>query len=194
MNKKYNVIYADCPWNQKGGPKHNGYTVVDGKQVFNTSGATLDLAYPTMSVDEIKSLPVSKIANDDSHLYLWATNASLPAAFEVIKAWGSTYSTTIVWTKNQMGGGLGGNYRINTEFLLFARKGNLKGLKTIKQTWFHVKREYVNGYPMGSKKPEFFRELIESVSPGTKVELFARKETIGWDVFGNEVNNSILLS
>lgn len=191
MAKKYNVIYADPPWPQKAGPKHNGYTVIDGKQVWNTSGSTQDLPYPTMTIEEIKALKIPSA--DDSHLYLWATNASLPMAFEVIKFWGYKYSTTLVWIKNQMGGGLGGNFRNNAEFLLFARKGKLKGLKTVKQTCFNVKREYENGYPKSSKKPEFFRQLIESVSPGNKLELFARKETIGWDVWGNEVDNSIQL-
>lgn len=193
MSKKYNVIYADCPWPQKGGPKQNGYTVVDGKQVWNSEGKSLDLPYTTMTIEQIKALNVKSITADDAHLYFWVTNKHLPSAFEIIKNWGFKYSITLVWAKNRMGGGLGGTYRVTTEFLIFATKGKLKALKSIDNTWFNVKRDYVNGYPKHSKKPEFFRQIIENVSPGSKLELFAREESEGWDVYGNEVKNSIII-
>lgn len=192
--KKYSVIYADPPWEQKGGSKIGGYTVVGGKQIWKrVSSLSESLPYETMTMQDIVNLPVENIAADNCHLYLWATNKYLPDAFEVIEGWGFRYSTTIVWAKNSMGGGLGGTYRINTEFLLFATRGRLKAIGSIKGTWHNVKREYVNGYPSHSKKPEYFRQLIEKVSPGKKLELFARKETPGWDVFGNQVENSIEL-
>jgi N6-adenosine-specific RNA methylase IME4 len=94
--------------------------------------------------------------------------------------------------KKKMGGGLGGVVRISSEFLLFCRKGNLKAIGNIPESVIEAKRPYVNGYPCHSKKPEIFRQLIESVTPsGNKLELFARHENEGWDLFGNEVNNSI---
>lgn len=191
---KYSVIYADPPWIQKAGRKMNGYKIVDGIQIWNgLDSKTQDVAYPTLTTEEICAMPVSSIAASDAHLYLWATNKSLPEAFRVISAWGFLYSTTIVWAKNLMGGGLGGTHRINTEFLLFATKGNLKALRKSPSTWHHVKRGYENGHPCHSKKPAYFRELIESISPGKKIELFARQQSEGWDVFGNEVPNSITL-
>lgn len=60
-------------------------------------------------------------------------------------------------------------------------------------TWFDVNRKYVNGYPCHSKKPDFFREMIDSVSTGSKIELFAREKHEGWDVWGNEVESSVTL-
>lgn len=93
-----------------------------------------------------------------------------------------------------MGGGLGGTFRINTEFLLFATKGKLRTKGTIPGTWHHVKREYKNGFPCHSVKPDYFRAMIEKVSLGPYLEMFAREQFPNWDVFGNEVTNSIQLT
>jgi len=192
--KKYNVIYADPPWQTKAGRPMNGYKIVEGVQIWNSiDNKSRELNYNTMSIEEIKSLPVKKLSADNAHLYLWVTNQYLFKAESVINAWGFQYSTTLVWAKNPMGGGLGGNFRITTEFLLFATKGSLKAKERHTGTWFNQKREYENGYPCHSKKPAFFSELIEKVSPGPYLELFARREREGWDVYGNQVNNSITI-
>ena len=192
--EKYQTILADPPWNTKAGRPLKGYKMVDGKQIFNHgSNKSKDLSYPTMTVDEICELSIKDITADNCHLYMWVTNQYLLQAEKVIKAWGFKYSTTLVWAKNPMGGGLGGNFRITTEFLIFATKGSLKAKKTHIGTWFNQKREYQNGYPCHSRKPTFFHELIESVSPGPYLELFARRERLGWDVFGDEMKNSITL-
>ncbi len=192
--KKYNVIYADPPWKIKAGRPIGGYKMENGKQLFvPSSNKSRDTEYPSMTIEEIKGLNVSEIAADDAHLYLWVTNSHLPFAFEVIKAWGFEYSTTIVWAKNRMGGGLGGTFKINTEYLLFAKKGKLKALKTIDSTWHNVKRNYENGAPKHSKKPNYFYEMIEQTSPGLKLEMFARQKREGWDIWGNELENDIQL-
>ncbi len=194
MNKKYQVIYADPPWETKAGRPLGKYKVEEGKQIFSVeSNKARDLAYNTMTVSEISSLSVKSIVAPDAHLYLWVTNQYLLQSAEVIKAWGFNYSTTLVWAKKAMGGGLGGTFRITTEFLLFCTKGKLKANKTVIGTWFDQKRQYVNGYPSHSTKPDYFRNLISEVSPGNKLEMFARKQSAGWDVFGNEVENSIEL-
>lgn len=194
--KKYSIIYADPAWQQKSAPKMAGYKVVDGKQIFHTlNNKSIDLPYDTMSVDDICKLPIKNIAADNAFLFMWVTNKHLPNAFKVIEAWGFKYSTTIVWCKKPMGGGMGGTFKVTTEFLLFARRGNLKAINGTKGTWFDVKRDYVNGYPVHSLKPQFFRDLIEYTAGSklNKIELFARKQHDGWDVFGNEVENSITL-
>ena len=192
--QKYNVIYADPPWSQKAGRKLSDYKVIDGKQIWNSSETkSQDLAYPTMTVEEICALPVGDIAAKDAHLYLWVTNQYLMRASEVIKAWGFKYSTCITWKKKRMGGGLGGAFRITHEHLLFCRRGKLSTIGIIPETVIEAKRPYVNGYPCHSKKPEIFAQMIEQVSPGLKLEMFARAEREGWDVFGNEVSNSIIL-
>lgn len=190
---KYSVIYADPPWKTTAGPPRGPYKMEGGKQLhYTTDSKSRPLAYDTMTVEEIAAMPISELAADDAHLYMWVTNGYLPRAFEVIEAWGFKYSTCLVWAKNN--GALGGAFKITTEFLLFCRRGNLKAKDTVTGTWFNVKRPYVNGYPKHSKKPFFFHHLIERVSPGPYLELFARDKPAGWDVFGNEVNNSIKLA
>lgn len=193
--KKYSTIYADPPWITKAGRGMSGYKIVDGKQIFNSiDNTSRKLNYQTMTIEEICNLPISAIVQENAHLYMWVTNQYLMQAEKVIKAWGFNYSTTLVWAKNAMGGGLGGNYRITTEFLIFATKGSLKAKEKHTGTWFNIKREYENGAPCHSRKPKFFSELIEKVSPGPYLEVFARKQHEGWDVFGNEIENSINLT
>jgi N6-adenosine-specific RNA methylase IME4 len=193
--KKYNVIYADPPWDQKAGPNlSGGYKVENGVQVFNNkNNISQPMQYHVMSVTQIMKLPVKLLCKNDAVLFMWVTNKYLPCCFDIISAWGFTYSTTLVWAKNQIGSGLGGTFKISTEFLIYARKGNLKPNIFINNTWFNVARKYKNGYPQHSAKPDFFRDLISKTFNGTKLELFARSEYPGWDVYGNEVNNSIIL-
>lgn len=106
--KKYSVIYADPPWQTKAGRPLSGYKMENGKQLFiPTSNTSRELAYNTMTVEEICAMPIQDVATDNCHLYLWVTNQYLMRAGEVIKAWGFKYSTTLVWAKNPMGGGLG---------------------------------------------------------------------------------------
>jgi N6-adenosine-specific RNA methylase IME4 len=194
MIKKYNVLYVDPPWKIKAGRPLKGYKIENGKQLFiPTSNISRDTKYPSMTIEEIKNLNVSEITADNAHLYMWVTNSHLPFAFEIIKQWGFEYSTTIVWAKNRMGGGLGGTFKITTEYLLFAKKGKLKSLKTNDNTWFNVKRTYENGFPKHSKKPTFFYEMIENTSPGVKLEMFAREKREGWDIWGNELQNDVEL-
>lgn len=191
---KYSVIYADPPWQTKAGRDLGSYKTVNGKQVFNPkNNKSRDLPYQSLSIDEIASLDVKSIAADDAHLYMWVTNQYLLKAEKIINAWGFKYSTTLVWAKRPLGGGLGGTFKITTEYLIFATRGSLKAKRKVKGTWFEHKRQYVNGYSCHSKKPYFFHELIESVSPGNYLELFAREQRKGWDVFGNEIENSIKL-
>ena len=194
IDPRYACIYADPPWHTKAGRPLSGYKMKDGKQTFQAAGNTSrPLAYPTLTVEQIAALDVKGIAAPDAHLYMWVTNQYLLQAGEIIKAWGFKYSTALVWAKRPMGGGLGGTYRITTEFLLFATRGSLKAKKSITGTWFEQKRKYVNGAPCHSKKPDFFRDMIAEVSPGPHLEMFAREQHEGWDVFGNEVPNSISL-
>ncbi|MGV8914374.1 MAG: MT-A70 family methyltransferase [Kaistella sp.] len=193
--KKYAVIYADCPWNTKAGRELGGYVKKDGKQIFTSeNNKSRDLPYPSMSVEALENLNVKSLTAQNAHLYFWVTNQYLPQAFQIIEKWGFKYSTTLVWAKKPMGGGLGGTFKITTEFLIFATKGKVKANENVIGTWFDIKRKYVNGAPCHSKKPDFFHELIEKVSPGEKLEMFAREQREGWDVFGNEVEGSITIN
>lgn len=169
-DKKYSIIYADPPWDVKAGP------------AFHTNGKTRNLPYPTMSIDEIENLKINEIAEKNSHLYIWTINKFLGKTYDIVSKWGFKPATLITWCKNPMGMGLGGAFASNSEYLLFCRRGKLKTKRRINRNWFVVKRG------KHSVKPEFFRNMIIDVSGDLpKIELFARKRTLNWDVWGNEV-------
>lgn len=185
MNR-YATIVADPPWKVMAGP-------LNGREGFgDATGSSRPLAYKSMSVDSIKALRVADVAAKDAHLYLWTTNGYLREAFDVAAAWGFKYSTTLVWAKNLMGGGLGGAYGISTEFCLFCRRGSLPTLKNIGGTWFNWKRPYdERGKPRHSAKPGEFFAMVGQVSPGPYLEMFARDKRLGWHSWGDEIASDI---
>jgi N6-adenosine-specific RNA methylase IME4 len=193
----YRTIVADPPWQQKAGaPFDTAYDRSIKRVVrLNPATASRDLDYPTMTVDQIAALPISGLAAADCQLYLWATNKSLPAAFDVMRAWGFRYSTTIVWAKALMGGGMGGTWRVTTEFVLFGCRGRVDARDAVSGTWHRWKRPYdERGKPKGSAKPpEFFAE-VERVANGPYLELFARERRVGWAAWGNEVESDVVLT
>jgi ParB/RepB/Spo0J family partition protein len=160
--KPFRVIAADPPWSYRkrsGDPSRRGKT-----------------PYPTMSLDEIKSVPVAELAADDSILWLWTTNAHLPDAFEVVKAWGFEYKTLLTWVKNRMG--TGDWLRGQTEHCLMAVRGRPLVNLTNQTTVIHAP---INGH---STKPDEFYQMVEALCPGSKLELFARRPRKGWQVNG----------
>ena len=180
LTPPYATIVVDPPWPQKGAGALKGRLGWG-----DATGASKPMPYSTMSVAEIAALPVADLAAPHAHLYLWTTNGFLRDAFDVLTAWGFRYSTTLVWAKAPMGGGLGGAYGISTEFLLYARRGSLAPMSRVKGTWFQWKRRYdARGKPLHSGKPLAALDLVEQVSPGPYVELFSRTERIGWDAWG----------
>lgn len=192
----YQTIVADPPWQVGAGPYGGGYERgADGKQqpwAKPASNRSRPLAYPSMSVAQMCSLRVP--AAKDAHLYLWTINRYLSQAFDVMDAWGFNYSTTLVWAKRPMGGGLGGCYGIATEFVLFGRRGSLPALSRVGRNWFDWKRPYDSrGKPRHSGKPGAFFEMVEQVSPGPRLEMFAREKRNGWHSWGNEVKNDVEL-
>ncbi len=179
--KRYSTIVVDPPWRygkwgKASKPNYEGHIPKESA-----------LPYDWMSVEEIKALPVGSLANNDCELYVWTTQKYLPDTFDVIKAWGFKYCQTLTWCKKPMGKGQGGIYCPTTEFLILARRGKMPKVERIDTTWWQVSR----AWKAHSKKPEFFQDLIEQVSEAPRLEMFARRERDGWDVFGNEVNNSI---
>lgn len=186
----YATVVCDPPWPQKrGGPLRGGHG-----EGFVGTAHSLPMPYSTMAVADIASLPVADIAASDSHLYLWTTNRFLPDAFIVARAWGFKPSTVLVWAKAPIGAGLGGSYGIATEYVLFARRGSLKATSRVGRNWFTWKRPYdERGKPMHSAKPPEFFQMVEAVSPGPRLELFARRDRPGWDVWGDQAPNPITL-
>lgn len=194
LSAGYRCIVADPPWQVKAGREIGGYErAADGSQPFGVrDNKPRSLSYPTMTVDQIKELRVEALSLPGSHLYLWTTNGYLRDAFEVLQAWGFSYSTTLVWAKNPMGGGLGGCYGIATEYCLFAYMGTCNASARIGRNWWNWRRPYdERGKPKHSAKPNEFYELVEGMSPGPRLEMFARSPRDGWDVWGNEVQSDV---
>ncbi len=176
-DKKYQIIYADPPWELKAGSPN-----LHAKRQGNRP-----LCYPTMTVEEIQSLPVWNLIDDNAVLFLWTTNKYIESAYGVARVWGFIPSTMLVWCKKPKGRGLGGTFGISTEFLLFARRGSLKARERHWSTWFEAKRG------KHSEKPEIARDIIDKCFEGNKLELFARRKFLGWDCWGNEVESDIEL-
>ncbi len=185
---RYPTIVADPPW-----------PVADyGARTLSTAGHWREdhtghakpVPYKRMSIDEIAALPVNDLAARASHLYVWAVNAFLPEAYEVVRAWGfKTRPVVLTWCKEPRGLGFGGTYANTTEFVLFARRGTLPALRRWDSTWFPFKRPYQDGKPAHSVKPDGLQDVVEQVSPGPYLEMFARRQRLGWDTWGNEALN-----
>jgi N6-adenosine-specific RNA methylase IME4 len=179
---RYRTIVADPPWNVMGGPLAGG--VGEGFK-FPGDARSRPLPYQTMKAQDIAALPVGDLALPDCSLYLWTVNAYIEQAYAVARAWGFSPSTLCIWAKNPMGGGLGGTFGITTEYFLYARRGKPQDHR-VTGTWFNWKRRYVNGKPSHSTKPDAFYDLVEQVSPGPYLELFARRARLGWNYWGDE--------
>jgi len=170
-DKKYNIVYADPPW-----------------QYWESGNKNQSLHYTTMTIDEICNLPIKNIIADDCILFLWVTYPILKEAFKVIESWGFEYSTAgFVWVKkNKISDspfvGCGSWTRANSELCLIATKGKIQRLDaSVSQIIEAPVEEH-------SKKPDIARELIEKlVGKLPRVELFCRHPADGWDVWGNEV-------
>lgn len=184
--KPYRTIVADPPWSYAEGwptvstsaKRRPGYTPPPNADYSRRK----PLSYPMMSLDEIGSLPIPELCAKDAHLYLWTTNRYLRDAFAVCEGWGFRYSQLLVWAKKPMGIGVGGAFQTNAEYVLFARRGSLKALRRIDTCWFNWPRMGNNH----SRKPEAFLDLVEQVSPGPYLEMFARRARFGWDYYGDE--------
>lgn len=178
-NRKFSTILADPPWrflNRTGkmAPEHRRLS-----------------RYETLTADEISALPVSQIAAEPAHLYLWVPNALLPEGLQVMRAWGFDYKSNIVWHKLRKDGGSDGRgvgfyFRNVTELLLFGIRG--KNARTLAPGRTQVnyvgtrKREH-------SRKPDEQYDIVEACSRGPFLELFARGVRPNWTVWGNQADD-----
>ena len=148
-----------------------------------------------MSIDELCALPVETLAEKDCLLFLWATFPQLPEALRLIQAWGFTFKTVaFVWLKLNKKSptwfyGLGYWTRGNAEICLLAKRGKPKRRSA------GVHQFNISPVEEHSKKPDVTRDkIIELAGDLTRVELFARQKTPGWDVWGNEVDSDLSLT
>lgn len=171
----FRTVVADPPWEIKAGPR----------SLHDAHEKSRELKYPTLNKYEIAALPVRRMAAKDAHLYLWTINAYVEDAYWIARAWGFEPRTLLVWVKAPKGRGLGGTFSTATEYVLFARRGSLGANNRVERNWWEWKRG------AHSEKPEAFIDLVESISPGPYLELFARRNRLGWATWGNECFNHI---
>lgn len=166
-SKKYKTILADPPW------KTN--------QTGRNSNRSAEHHYDLMSLEHIKAMPVADLCEDNSHLYLWCPNGLIPEALEVINAWGFIFRSPIYWIKPRLG--LGNYIRNASETCLFATRGKAPVKFHAQPNWFFAAQQE------HSHKPEEQFAIIERLSDGPYLELFARRRQPGWDAWGNEVSS-----
>jgi len=167
QKKLYKTVMADPPWDIQQKGAHGAIN-----------------HYDLMTLDRIKAMPVADLTDPEgSHCWLWVTNASLRAGYDVLEAWGFTPRSVMTWCKPRLG--LGVYLRNSTEHILLGTRGKAPVLFRSQPTWtFAARQEH-------SQKPEEQYAIIERVSPGPYLELFARRHQPGWDVWGNEIDSDI---
>lgn len=177
--RQFGTILADPPWrfsNRTGkmAPEHRRLS-----------------RYATMTNEQIMELPVAQLAAPQSHLYLWVPNALITAGLEVMKRWGFTYKTNLVWYKVRKDGGpdrrgVGFYFRNVTELVLFGIRGRIRtGAPARRQP--NIITTQKRGH---SRKPDELYHIIEACSPGPYLELFARFQRPRWQQWGDEIEHN----
>lgn len=187
-NKKFDIIYADPPWNYNGKLQYDKSS--KSKEKINLSKrifiSTADFKYPTLKISELIKIPIHKVSKDDSLLFMWATNPHLAQAIELGKAWGFDYKTVaFVWDKMNHNPG---QYTLsNCELCLVFKRGRIpkpRGARNIQQLVRSPRQEH-------SKKPIEIMQRIEKMFPSQKrIELFARRKFKGWSAWGLDIIDS----
>lgn len=186
-NKKYQVIYADPPWDYGGKMQYDKSSIktvnVDFKKDIFISAA--NFKYPTLKLNELKLLNINSIADKDCILFMWTTGPQMANSIKLGESWGFEYKTVaFVWDKQVHNPG---RYTLSqTEFVLAFKKGcfpSPRGARNIRQLISVHRMEH-------SEKPEAVIDGITKMFPTqNKIELFARKNYIGWDNWGLEIPN-----
>lgn len=173
-DKKYRVIYIDPPWTFKSWSSKG-----DGKNA--------NQHYDCMSIEDIENLPVYDLADKDCVLWCWMTDPLLPKQLNVVQKWGFKYVTMgFVWIKLNKKSptpfvGTGYYTRANPEYCIIATKGK-PGLPLVR----NISKVVMSPIREHSRKPDIIRENIAKMYEGPRLEMFARQQTEGWDVWGNE--------
>lgn len=188
---KYRTICADPPWPGlwwAGGSRRAGLSS-GSRRVYERAAA----AYELMSIEDICALPIGDRVDVDAHLYLWTPDLHLIEgnAARVARAWGFEPGRIIVWRKANPG--LGRFPRPAHESILVCSRGKLPFRLADEPSVQDWKQPYANGAKVHSAKPDGSYDLIERASPGPYLELFARRQRLGWDSWGLECLNHVQL-
>ena len=179
-SSRYSTIVADPPWEIQ---KRMG---AGGRRARST-----EVPYSFMSLAEIMALPVGDLAADAAHLYLWSTRRNFREgiAVAVARAWGFEPCGEIIWGLRN--GGMGGALGNGHEPVLLASRGGLPWPKNeLPVSVIFWKQPYAKG-KIHSAKPDGLHDLVEKMSPGPYLEMFARRQRLGWDTWGNEALNHV---
>lgn len=182
----YRTIVADPPWR---------YNQTRSTMKRGGRGASAEAHYPTMTMPELAALPIADLVEDQAHLYLWVTNPRLYgdqksrviSPVDIAEAWGFQYVTLLTWIK-EGAPGPGWYFRGYTEHVLFCTRGGL-GIPAASRLPNYFSAPKGNH----SVKPGLLYDLVERVSPGPYLELFARRNRLGWDTFGDQALNHVAL-
>jgi len=189
--RKYNVIYADPAWQY--GSKELYGDKKKGSDKRENRFRTIERIYATMTIDQIKELPVKEITDKNCACFMWVTDSHLKDGIEVMESWGFKYKTiAFVWLKKTSTGKTVLNFAPHTlkstEICLLGIKGSMKDFKksnNVRQLIEAERKEH-------SRKPNDARSRIEELYPDAiKLELFARQNSNGWYSWGNETNKFI---
>jgi N6-adenosine-specific RNA methylase IME4 len=179
-DRKFDILYVDPPW-QYG--ESNFTRKKSGKSGFRTVQDAED-HYNDMTLEQLKEIPVAFISAPNSLLFLWVSSPFLDQGIELMKAWGFKFKTVaFVWHKKAL---MPGKYTLSScELCLVGKRGAIpqpRGDRTVRQFLMEKRTEH-------SRKPQEIRKRIERMFPSqSKIELFARGEFDGWEVWGNETN------
>lgn len=175
--KEYKTVVVDPPWTPS--------LHATNRRRFTKDKAGPQKHYNTMSLEQIKLIKPN--LSVQSHLYIWVLTQHIDWGYELAKSWDSEVTTMFTWCKPGLGVG---RFQCNTEHVLVCRKGNRVGnpfgfggqvSAATNGTWFN--------WPRGShsQKPKEFFDIVEKISPGPFLEMYARQERTGWDSFGNHL-------
>lgn len=184
-DKKYDVIYADPPWDYGGKMQYDKSSIKSENIGFekNIFISAANFKYPTLTLPELKQLNVKAIAADDCILFMWTTGPQFANSIELGQAWGFDYKTVaFVWDKQVHNPG---RYTLSqTEFVIVFKRGRFpspRGARNIRQLVSVHRGKH-------SEKPELVIDGITKMFPAQqKIELFARKNFVGWDNWGLEI-------
>ena len=142
----------------------------------------VQMPYPTMSLDEIKALPIPEVLEPDGLVFLWTTMKMLPHAFGVLEAWLVEYDYTMTWHKSRGPKPLN-KPMYNAEFVLVGKQGRPHYLEEkmlfTSNSWSSPR--------VHSHKPEGFYDLLRRVTPEPRMDVFARRQIAGFTPWGDEV-------
>ena len=178
--ERFATILADPPWRFQ---NRTGKMAPEHRRLYR---------YDTMSIEEVMRLPIPRLVLPQAHLYLWVPNALVLEGLEMMRRWGFTYKTNLVWHKVRKDGGPDGRgvgfyFRNVTEMVLFGVRGSMRTLSPGRRQVNIVvsrKREH-------SRKPDELYDIIEQCSPGPYLELFARHPRPGWYQWGDELPHGL---